>query len=685
MPDITFYIIPSISFLVSLVYLYLGIFAFVKNSNAIEKKKPFESEEFLFYLICAAGFDWSLSYAFIVGTDVSRNNAFWSYFWLKVSAPGFCLITPLILHFTLIISGYSIKRKKAFLFLNYAPYLLFSWAVMSGNSLPYNYFRTPFGNVDDPNVDSPWRNTFVLSYLVWSFGVIAILFVGYLREKTKFLKERNFVLFATGAVTIFPVTAVSVIMPALKINFPAIGPIAMIVWIWGIWLSFTKYKLLNSLRNNAVVLYDKLDQAMVSFQGERFLVSDENGAFVSLLGHDMRRELGLSLYDIFMDTDMLDTVVSSGKSDFKFDAIYFRDAKGRIVCVNCAMSLARYKGEIVYGTCLISDVSLLESMVRERLTELKAAKDEAERRLAITEKYTRKSIVELIERGEDPTAVPSRARDLAVMFADIRDFTALSEKLRSDEIIEVLNSYFELINSCIIGSSGFGEIDKIMGDGIMALFDDPRLAIDSAVAIRERLPGLNERLQAGYGISIENGIGINFGEVVWGNIGSSQKMDLTVIGDVVNSASRIEELTKRYGLPVLITGEVTNRLLAPGPGEPGRDHRIRFIDEVKVKGKTGSARIYEVFDHDRHDVTRLKAANQPALERAFALYRGGEFEAALELYREIEADTLRDAGIRDADPVLAFYVRRCARLIERKARDPAAFSGWAGIYDFSLD
>ncbi|HQJ06691.1 MAG TPA: adenylate/guanylate cyclase domain-containing protein, partial [Spirochaetota bacterium] len=202
-----------------------------------------------------------------------------------------------------------------------------------------------------------------------------------------------------------------------------------------------------------------------------------------------------------------------------------------------------------------------QELSKEKIRELEHEKqsliisrNEAERRLRITEVYTRRSIVDVVEKGDDPTKYEPANKNMAILFSDIRDFTTISEKLSPLDTVNLLNSYFNKMNDCIIRLNG--EIDKLIGDCIMALFFNPDNSVKSAIQMRKNLNIFNRDNKTK--IKVNNGVGINFGEVVLGNIGSETKMDYTVIGDVVNSASRMEALTKYYGLPIIISEELKN-------------------------------------------------------------------------------------------------------------------------------
>jgi class 3 adenylate cyclase len=320
-------------------------------------------------------------------------------------------------------------------------------------------------------------------------------------------------------------------------------------------------------------------------------------------------------------------------------------------------------------------------------------KDEAIRRLKITEIYTRRSIVEEIEKGNDPTKFQPNNVQIATLFADVRNFTGISEGLKPLEVVELLNSYFDCMNSTIIKYNG--EIDKLMGDCIMALFRDPDDALKVAIEMRVELYKFNLKSDfiKKHDLSIleqnknelslkfiNNGIGLNYGEVVIGNIGSDSKMDYTVIGDIVNTASRLETLTKSYKVPLIISEDLKIKL---------RDnYDIRFLDEVYIKGKKTSVKIYEVYDFETEDNKALRVENNDQLCEAFKLYQNGDFNGALHLYLEllkkneqpdIEASLFQLPGKR-IDPILPFLIDRC-RTLQIK-RDAGLLKSWTGIFEF---
>ncbi len=180
-------------------------------------------------------------------------------------------------------------------------------------------------------------------------------------------------------------------------------------------------------------------------------------------------------------------------------------------------------------------------------------------------------------------------RKVTILFADIRGFTPLAERLPAEEVVALLNEVLTSMTNIIFRWEG--TLDKFIGDCIMAVFgspvmhrDDTNRAIHAAVDIQKRIEQLNEiRTRAGK-IPIHIGIGINTGEAVVGNIGSKDRLDYTVIGDSVNLASRLEEVAK--GGEIIVSESVFAEAMVP--------YRYTEPMLIKVKGKEAPVKIYQV-------------------------------------------------------------------------------------------
>ena len=236
-------------------------------------------------------------------------------------------------------------------------------------------------------------------------------------------------------------------------------------------------------------------------------------------------------------------------------------------------------------------------------------------------------------------------QEMSVLFADIRDFTTLSETMTPQENFNFINAYLSRMEPAITSNNGF--IDKYIGDAIMALFSDfADDAVKAGIAMLNILTNYNEdRQRVGY-IPIKIGIGINSGSLMLGTVGGKSRMDSTVISDAVNLASRIEGLTKEYSVPLLISHQTLERLRNPA------DYAIRVVDKVQVKGKSQYVVVYEVFDADPPEIKSAKLANLPVYTEAMLLCERKQFREAGKLFEEC----LRT---NPSDQVARIYLKRC--------------------------
>ncbi|MEZ2251798.1 adenylate/guanylate cyclase domain-containing protein [Microcoleus sp.] len=235
--------------------------------------------------------------------------------------------------------------------------------------------------------------------------------------------------------------------------------------------------------------------------------------------------------------------------------------------------------------------------------------------------------------------------EMSVLFSDIREFTTLSEQMTPEDNFKFINSYLSHMEPLIVENRGF--IDKYIGDAIMALFsegaDD---AVRAGIAMLHALVEYNqERASAGY-IPIKIGVGINTGSLMLGIVGGPSRMDGTVISDAVNLASRIESLTKKYGVSLLITHPTFECLKNPA------DYAIRKIDRVQVKGKSEMVTVYEVFDADLPEIKAGKLATLQVFSEALFLYDMKNFSGAALLFTECLQHN-------PGDIVAQIYLERC--------------------------
>jgi len=204
-------------------------------------------------------------------------------------------------------------------------------------------------------------------------------------------------------------------------------------------------------------------------------------------------------------------------------------------------------------------------------------------------RYVSGNVVDLILEQGLELVLGGNLCEVTVLFADIRGFTSMSEQHTPQEVVELLNTYFDLIIDVVFRYNG--TVDKIVGDEIMVLFgapfafeDDTRRAVGCALEMLEVLSRFNRERQKRGVFPLEIGIGLNRGPVISGNIGSTKHMDYTVIGDAVNLASRLVGHAREG--QILITASVAGNL--------GEDFRIREMERIRVKGKRDMVPIFEV-------------------------------------------------------------------------------------------
>ena len=204
-------------------------------------------------------------------------------------------------------------------------------------------------------------------------------------------------------------------------------------------------------------------------------------------------------------------------------------------------------------------------------------------------KFVNEEIANQVLKGE--ISLGGEKKDVAVFFSDIRAFTAISEKLEPEEVVEFLNDYLTRMVRCV--NDNDGTVDKFIGDAIMAIWgapvskgNDTLSAINASLEMRSQLMDFNKDRGSEKKPIIKIGCGINSGPVLAGQIGSDEKMEYTVIGDTVNLASRIEALNKPFGTDILITHDSYERV---------KDFFIvEKMQKITVKGKKDAQQIYAV-------------------------------------------------------------------------------------------
>ncbi len=279
-------------------------------------------------------------------------------------------------------------------------------------------------------------------------------------------------------------------------------------------------------------------------------------------------------------------------------------------------------------------------------------------------KYVSKAVVDQISESPEKMSLEGEEKDLSIMFADIRSFTSLSEKLTPTQVTMLLHDYFTPVTKSII--KNHGTLDKFIGDAVMCFWNAPldvknhqKLAVKTGFEMLDSLVLLNQTFKDKYGIEIDIGIGIHSGKCRVGNMGSADLFDYTIIGDNVNLTSRLEGLTKFYGVKLIISQVIITCL---------PDTLLyQELDQVQVKGKTEPVAIYTVFQPEpdqRQDLeTELTAHRQGLI-----IYKERQFHRAKTLFQEL---CLRYPHRK----IYSIYLSRCEFFIQTPPED-----GWDGVF-----
>ncbi|HEV8229114.1 MAG TPA: adenylate/guanylate cyclase domain-containing protein [Candidatus Limnocylindria bacterium] len=205
------------------------------------------------------------------------------------------------------------------------------------------------------------------------------------------------------------------------------------------------------------------------------------------------------------------------------------------------------------------------------------------------ERFLPPTVVERVVSG-DPLRLEGERQTVTILFADLRGSTALAERLRPEEIVAVLNTYLRIMARAVIDEGGI--LDKFLGDGLMAIFGamgdqthGAAAAARAALAMRSRITSLNAERGARGEPVVLFGVGMHTGDVVLGAVGLPERSDYTAIGDTVNTASRMESLTKEYQVDAVLSSDTAGHLHDDGI-------ELRALGLAQVRGKAAAVEVF---------------------------------------------------------------------------------------------
>ncbi len=230
-------------------------------------------------------------------------------------------------------------------------------------------------------------------------------------------------------------------------------------------------------------------------------------------------------------------------------------------------------------------------------------------------------------------------KNMSILFADIRNFTTLSEGMSPKENFDFINAYLKRVGPIVRKYNGF--IDKYIGDAIMALFphsvDD---GFQAAIEMQKQVALYNIEREESGNLPIAIGIGLHSGSLMLGTIGEQQRMETTVISNAVNLASRLEGLTKIYGASILVSEDTLFSL----NWEYTRHYR--FLGRIPVKGKKELVGVFEIFDPDPDNIKELKLKTKTKFESAIILYHQENFARSYRIFEQILEVNNQDQAAR---------------------------------------
>ncbi len=305
----------------------------------------------------------------------------------------------------------------------------------------------------------------------------------------------------------------------------------------------------------------------------------------------------------------------------------------------------------------LDDVMFLNSNIKE-IHELTDTMQESKRNLVNFSKYIPKGLVKQFIESQQEVEIGGSTKEVTIMFTDVENFTTLSELLSPQDLMFHLSDYFDNLTGIIIENNG--TVDKFIGDAIMAFWGAPtpnsNQAIDAcrtALLCQQFLKNINNFWKEKGKVPLVTRIGINFGSAVIGNVGSSERMNYTAIGDSVNLAARLEGINKMYGTSIIISDSAYAQLSS--------DFIVRPLDIVIVKGKEKHTKIYELVgiknDEEIYSLPVTHAKFCEDFTIAFDLYLERHWEKAKKAFESL--DTLNQKELNYPDKLIPVYIKRC--------------------------
>jgi class 3 adenylate cyclase/GAF domain-containing protein len=251
-------------------------------------------------------------------------------------------------------------------------------------------------------------------------------------------------------------------------------------------------------------------------------------------------------------------------------------------------------------------------------------------------------------------------QEMAVLFSDIRAFTTLSETMTPQQNFDFVNAYFGRVSPVIREHHGI--IVKYLGDGMMAVFPERvEDALEASIGKLKQVALFNKERQQRGEIPIQIGIGIHTGKMMLGTVGEAGRMQGDFLSDVVNLTSRLEGLTKVYGVSLIMSSEALNRLKDPS------QYKLRFLDKVQVQGRQEAVPVFEVFDGEPEETIQSRLRTKEDFEQGLMYYYGKQFAEAKGYLEQVLCQHPEDKAAQ-------LYLKRAIYWLEHEIPDD-----WTGV------
>lgn len=274
--------------------------------------------------------------------------------------------------------------------------------------------------------------------------------------------------------------------------------------------------------------------------------------------------------------------------------------------------------------------------------------------------YLSPAVIDRLIENPEMLKLGGEKREISVYFSDIQNFTSIAEKLTPEELTEFLNTYLSAMTDIILAHGG--TIDKYEGDAIIAFWNAPtyqgnhaKLALETAMECQEKLAQMRNSLAKKCGTQLYQRIGLNTGDAVVGNMGSSKRFNYTILGDAVNLASRLEGVNKQFGTYTICSKTIMQKAI-----ECGCDYAFRELGNIAVVGKKEGVNIFEPMLQNEFNARKSDFEN---FAKGLSQFSKGNFKKAKSIFEKKAA----------TDMAAAKYVEKCEMYIQNPPQN------WDGV------